>query len=455
MTEPEPARRGAVRSTYAGMPRAGLAACMILAMTAFALSDEKKLDQFEVIFNKPMCRQYFYQSPILDRHIPPQIIYSKPSNVYCTELDLNGESNNNIISAFRNMLKAGPISKIDIAFFAVDDFDFVDLICDAIARNGASLRVVVRADAWGEALDRLQACLKTQGIEWTSEKLKKIGNVGSIGAFHLKIMLIEYKDNTPSVLVFGSGNPAGGVKLYFDNWNIIKTNSQEPIMRKHLCILDKLFIAPEPRSFRSFGQRFSPCFDQAAENDGHSIETFLLPLHRLGLMRTLRSLAMGSTSIDIAIHKVGEAQIRDLLLAALKRGIKVRLIVDDDLFWSSDFDTGFSTNSEYILWLRPILEAGADVRYFQTNHHCRIGNLFHHKFAIFYSLNGPVVLTGGANFTRAAFSGRRFANYENAYLIRNAAAVASYVTAYDGYWNDLATTPEGMPSLDSSDFRTR
>lgn len=127
-------------------------------------------------------------------------------------------------------------------------------------------------------------------------------------------------------------------------------------------------------------------------------------------LRKLRELCRGSKrAIDVCVYTIADDRLTDELLAAHRRGVKVRIISDND----KRFDTGSDV---------PQLAAGGiEVRIDDTPFH------MHHKFALF---DGEQLANGSFNWTRSASS----SNQENLVVSRDAYLVRCFGGQFEDLW---------------------
>ncbi len=124
----------------------------------------------------------------------------------------------------------------------------------------------------------------------------------------------------------------------------------------------------------------------------------------------LYQLANAKTSIDICVFTISDNTIRDALLASHKRGVKVRIISDNDKAHDLGSDLHF------------LQDAGIAVRTDLTKVH------MHHKFALFDRL---VLVTGSYNWTRSAAT----SNYENIVVLEGQDIIPSFVAEFKRLWD--------------------
>ncbi len=134
------------------------------------------------------------------------------------------------------------------------------------------------------------------------------------------------------------------------------------------------------------------------------------------LARLLASqLEAARTSIDAAIFTITDDRITATLTAAHQRGVRVRIITDDDKAGDPGSD----------VWR--LQRAGIPLR---TDHS---PSWMHHKFAV---IDGITLLNGSYNWTR---SGAR-ENRENFLVTHDPQLVRAYVEAFDQLWAEFTPT---------------
>ena len=123
-------------------------------------------------------------------------------------------------------------------------------------------------------------------------------------------------------------------------------------------------------------------------------------------------IASARRTIDICVFTITDNRISDRLVRAHARGIRTRVITDNDK--SHDFGSDIDR-------LRTV---GIPVRVDQTEFH------MHHKFAIF---DAKTMLTGSYNWTRSAAE----RNEENLVVSTNLKLTSQYVKAFEDLWEQL------------------
>lgn len=127
-------------------------------------------------------------------------------------------------------------------------------------------------------------------------------------------------------------------------------------------------------------------------------------------LRKLRELCRDArASIDICVFTISDDRLREAILDAHRRGVRVRVISDDEKV----LDTGND-----IAWLR---DRGVAVRLDDSRHH------MHHKFALF---DGRLLANGSFNWTRSA----SVYNQENLAVTDNTHLVRCYAGEFEALW---------------------
>ncbi len=131
------------------------------------------------------------------------------------------------------------------------------------------------------------------------------------------------------------------------------------------------------------------------------------------LQMILQLLGAARRTIDICVFTVTDNRITSAIEAAHRRGVKVRLITDNEKAWDKGSDV-FRLD-----------KAGIAMRVDKTRHH------MHHKYAIF---DNTKLLTGSYNWTRSAES----SNEENIIVTDNPALLKAFVVEFDALWQKFA-----------------
>ncbi|GAA4391660.1 phospholipase D-like domain-containing protein [Hymenobacter koreensis] len=122
-----------------------------------------------------------------------------------------------------------------------------------------------------------------------------------------------------------------------------------------------------------------------------------------------RFIAEAQRRLDVCVFTVADDRLTEALLAAHRRGVRVRLLTDNDKLYDGGSD------------VRQLHQAGVPVRIDRTENH------MHHKFAV---ADNEVVLTGSYNWTRSA----ALYNLENVLVTDDPAAVQPYDQEFERLW---------------------
>lgn len=166
--------------------------------------------------------------------------------------------------------------------------------------------------------------------------------------------------------------------------------------------------APDPVAVLRWLEQVVRTLDLSALPAAAATTAFFTPgdsaLHKL------RELCRGSRiGIDVCVYTISDDRLTDELLAAHARGIRVRIISDND----KRFDDGSD--------IARLAARGLDVRLDDTPYH------MHHKFAVF---DGGLVANGSFNWTRTATS----SNHENLVVSRDPYLVRCFGGQFESMW---------------------
>jgi mitochondrial cardiolipin hydrolase len=127
----------------------------------------------------------------------------------------------------------------------------------------------------------------------------------------------------------------------------------------------------------------------------------------------LRLMQSARRTADVCVFTITDDRLSSALLDAHHRGVAFRVITDND----KAFDEGSDVDR--------ISRAGVPLRVDRTRFH------MHHKFAV---IDGQWLLSGSYNWTRGASRD----NEENLIVTSEPRLVASYKSAFERLWTDLA-----------------
>jgi len=124
----------------------------------------------------------------------------------------------------------------------------------------------------------------------------------------------------------------------------------------------------------------------------------------------LRLIKAAKVEINLAAYAFSSKYLGNVLTAAQKRGVKVRIILDRD-----NADQAYSIDE----WL---IQQGIDTRFVQVKSGC-----MHHKFMI---IDAKMLMTGSYNFTNES----EFRNYEAALFTNSKPLIKSFTTEFERLW---------------------
>jgi len=130
------------------------------------------------------------------------------------------------------------------------------------------------------------------------------------------------------------------------------------------------------------------------------------------LVRLIKLLSGAQRALDVCVFTITCNEIRDALLAAHQRGVRVRIVSDDECAGAAGSDVA------------ELAAAGIPTRTDASAAH------MHHKFAI---VDGACLLTGSFNWTRQAVT----ANQENIVALHSPRLVGQYQGEFDRLWRQF------------------
>ncbi|TGE09636.1 phospholipase D-like domain-containing protein [Hymenobacter fodinae] len=123
-------------------------------------------------------------------------------------------------------------------------------------------------------------------------------------------------------------------------------------------------------------------------------------------------------TLDVCVFTVADDRLTEALLLAHRRGVKLRLLTDNDKVYDQGSD------------VQQLYAAGVATRTDCTEYH------MHHKFAV---ADGQAVLTGSYNWTRSAAAH----NHENLLITQDPTIVGHYAQQFEQLWEQMAIFGEG------------
>ena len=121
-------------------------------------------------------------------------------------------------------------------------------------------------------------------------------------------------------------------------------------------------------------------------------------------------------SIDVCVFTISDNDISDALIQTHKRGVRVRVLTDND----KQFDLGSD--------IARLCRGGIKVKTDRSRHH------MHHKFAVF---DDDTLVTGSFNWTRSASD----YNHENIMIVQDEVSVAAFLLEFEALWSEFGEDP--------------
>ncbi len=395
---------------------------------------------YEVLFTNPTCREYKYAAPEVANN--GQMLTAKPKNVYCKTSDLKASALRPESPQFRliEWIKDVQTTEIFMAYLSFSNTEVAKELCNAVKR-GATLNIVLDNGAadTGEGQENdmaegLKKCSMKEGLV----KVHYRGNEGSLGFAHNKLFVVNPKDAKVFKMVFSSGNMSTGTAIHHENWNFITTSQESYFAQAHQCLMKA--VIDHGKSKVEFAAFLTECRGQIKAQEETDIRSYFVPADGTKAFNALKSYALKAKDVDMVAHRFS-GKFLTLARDLKKAGKSVKLVTDDDIYWSAklNVDTGRNTVGESVAVMK-LNQEGVAMKFMQTNHAQVL--LQHNKFMVMDMGNDKTtVFAGAGNFTSSAVT----SNFENFYLIHIPEVTAKFKAQYAKFWNEMATPEELMP----------
>jgi len=186
---------------------------------------------------------------------------------------------------------------------------------------------------------------------------------------------------------------------------VINTTEATPVLEWLEDVLSAL--QPRPGSSAPSGPMATPL---AAPGTAVA-EVFFSPSEEI-IRRLISFLNSAKRTLDICVFTITDDRISGAILAAHRRGVKVRIVTDDE----KSLDLGSD--------IAEMQKAGIPLKMDDSPAH------MHHKFAI---ADGSLVLTGSYNWTRSAAMN----NQENFIVSNEARFVMGFTKEFEKLWKNF------------------
>lgn len=166
-------------------------------------------------------------------------------------------------------------------------------------------------------------------------------------------------------------------------------------------------------------------------SDGGVVETYFAPEDE-PMTRLITAASTATTSIDVMCFVFSHEGLCDALAAAHKRGVRVRVLLDNA------FSKPTITGRWKCVPAEVLKAAGVPVKY--DDEQAKL----HHKVMI---VDGSAVVTGSFNFSASA----ALDNDENVLVLRHPGAVRSYKAEFERLWTFYGGDPGSAPDPEVGD----
>ncbi|MBS1983325.1 MAG: hypothetical protein JST16_04060 [Bdellovibrionales bacterium] len=279
---------------------------------------------------------------------------------------------------------------------------------------------------------------------------------------HNKFLMVDPGGDDPIRLNFSSGNlSAYGLSLHFDHWVVMQADRDTALVKQHMCVVSALQKAIDPDGSghdrevddpKVYRQSLDSClkkYGMLGLTDPEGAEKLLAkekiaPLFAPNPNNDVFNTLVANVDrvkkgghLSIAIQHFLYPEIAQALTRAVKRGVKVQMIMDDDVVLGMSEVPG--VKQFYYKYLVPS-KSGIDIRFMRTNADTPPPQMMHNKFLVMEGVDGNKkrVFSGAGHFTS---SGMRN-NYENFYLSQVDDLTAKYLDLFEYMWDRSASESE-------------
>lgn len=375
---------------------------------------------FEPLFTNPVCEEY----------------EGKPKNVYCKQSDEAASIARKNAPQYRlkEWITDKNTKELYLAYLSFSNKNIAKALCEAVGR-GVKLSMVLDAGEERELnkdAEGLKKCGRSGLVDVTYR-----GSTGGLGFAHNKIMIVNPTAKVVKI-VFSSGNMSSGTSTNHENWNFVTTSGESYFAQAHKCVVEGMIEAGDTR--KNFSNFLNECRGKIGAGPESDIEVFFSPVDGDEAFARVEEAARKAQLIEGISHRLS-GKVAGLLGDLLEEGKKVRLLLDDDMYWAMKLrkDVGRNTSIEAFKIFKELINKGAETKFLETNE--KIFQLQHNKFFVFSFSRGGAVFNGAGNMTTAAFT----KNFENFYYIQIPEVVEAYKKQYAKYFDEMATAEADMP----------
>lgn len=398
-------------------------------------------DEYEVLFTNPVCQRYEYGPEQEVMSESGERLLAKPENVWCTSSDAPASAarpespQNKLVS----WIADPELEEIFFAYFTMSNAAVSTALCQAIEERDVKVTMVLDEGADLGRANQILACKPKSGDPERAPRLELRGGEGNIAIQHNKLMMFN-PHGEQLRLVYSSGNMSSGTVLHHENWHFVRLPRTTHFAQAHVCMMDGLLDHASSKS--EYGGYIKSCKAQIEAKEERDAKVYFIPGEGDRASQALQKGLKNAVSIDVAAHRFTYKALVSGIRTRLDGGAKVRLVVDDDLYWAGKGQLVGGNDANEAKTVADLTSRGLEARYMETNHVAKL--LHHNKFVVFHNPEGAgdTAFVGSGNFTGAGFSD----NLENFYLIGVPHVVEALATQYEHLYEDLATPPEHMPT---------
>lgn len=276
---------------------------------------------------------------------------------------------------------------------------------------------------------------------------------------HNKFLIVDSGEDNKAHINFSSGNlSAFGLSAHFDHWVVTQAEKDSNFYAQHMCVVDALAAAVEdgkgdnPKKYRA---TLDACLaDTLWTQDAKWVEKAIeqekiAPLFAPNpqdqvlqvLLNQIDSVVAGGKIYGAMQHFL-HAKIAMSLKRAVDRGVKVNLLMDDDIVSGESNVPG--VREFYNRLLKP---NGIAIRFMQTN--ATDHQMMHNKFLILEGvkkLGKNRVFSGAGHFTTAGMKN----NYENFYVTEVDSLTEKYKELYEYMLKNSLTERQASPQPEAA-----
>lgn len=399
---------------------------------------------------------------------------------YCANTDkkdqYSAEEKSGMVKRINEMLDSvmgKPKAKVTVAYFSFSNYKVQEKLC-ALSKSGVPVRIFLDGGSAGQVdkgIMQNPACLDAnKKLNVTLSYLGGSTDGGAGGVWRLhhdKFMMIDAGDGSDVKLNFSSGNLSTfGTSLHLDHWVTTEAPAKSNLIRAHQCVAEGLeaasyvynlshgtgdAVATDKAIADAYIDKREHCFDNnnvlprasggymSGQIDAMLKKEQIAPLFSPNDNAYVEKAFIDAISkvpkggyIYIAIQHFLHGGVKNALLNAYKRGVDVRLIMDDDALRGESEVPGVD---QMIEELTSSSGGKIEIRMAETNHGAGgNGQMMHNKLAI---LNGKMTFSGAGHYTNAALR----KNWENFYFVTNIGIISSYAEYFKYLWSQSVDLP--------------